>query len=110
MVARGGNYAEKSGCCLRQIIHTPNSINYKLEMKAVQIVLLYLTSPPLEIFFLFTKDILWINHSLFVETSRVDGASLSEPSFFLFTTKTTGLSTRIEVNLNIVLFSEKSVS
>ena len=40
-------------------------------------------------------------HSLFVVTKRVDGASLFAPSFFLFTTKTTGLSTRMDINLNV---------
>lgn len=69
-------------------------------MSSVRFVLLYLTGPSLETVFLH-KDMLWINHSLFVETKRVDGASLLEPSFFLFATKTTGLSTRIEANLNI---------
>lgn len=40
-------------------------------------------------------------HSLFAVTANVEGASLFEPSFFLFTTKTIGLSTRMEKSLKV---------
>ena len=50
--------------------------------------------------FSFTRLTTLLIHSLFVVTKRVDGASLLELSFFLFTTSTTGLSTRIDENLN----------
>lgn len=45
--------------------------------------------------------LLTLIHSLFAVTANVEGASLFEPSFFLFTTKTIGLSTRMEKNLKV---------
>ena len=45
--------------------------------------------------------LLTLIHSLFTVTANVEGASLFEPSFFLFTTKTIGLSTRMEKNLKV---------